>query len=290
VDRRGIYLLVGLSCVIPFIFPLGLPVGGSAAVQSLFDRVEELEPGSIVMISFDYGPSTGPENDPMADMFMRHVLEKGHRLVAIALWPIGGLTEGNEEFMRVTGGWDAESLEFVNFPGRYYGKDAVYMGYKDGALAAMRQMKDQFHAVFPQDYYLREDAASIELTSQVNGYDDLKMCFSVATGTIGEYWANLVNAQYGLPVASGCTAVSAPKYFAYLQAGQMFALLGGLKGAAEYEKLVMDAYPRLAALTEADVYYAAKGWDVQSMVYSIIIVFIILGNIAYITERRKKAA
>jgi hypothetical protein len=290
VDRRWIYLFVGLSCVVPFIFPLGLPVGKSDAVQALFDRVESLEPGEIAMLSFDYGPSTGPENDPMAQMFMRHLLAKGHKLVAIALWPIGGLTEGNEEFLRATGGWDPETLEFVNFPGKYYGTDAVYLGYKDGALAAMRQMNEQLHAVFPQDYYLRAPTDSLPLTQEVRGYGDLAFCFSVSTGIIGEYWANLVNAQYGLPVASGCTAVSAPKYFAYLRAGQMFALLGGLKGAAEYEELVMEAYPHIRELTEAEVYYAAKGWDVQSLVYSIIIVFIILGNIAYLAERRRERA
>lgn len=290
VDRRWIYLLVGLSCIVPYIFPLGLPIGATSAVRALFERVETLEPGSTVMISFDYGPSTGPENDPMAQMFMRHALQKGHKVLAIALWPLGGLTEGNEEFLAATGGWDPETLELRNFPGRYYGVDAVYMGYKDGALPAMRQMHEQFHAVFPTDYYLRAPADSLALTAAVHGYSDIAFCFSVSTGVIGEYWANLVNAQFGLPVASGCTAVSAPKYFAYLRAGQMFALLGGLKGAAEYEELVMNAYPRIRELTEAQVYYAAKGWDVQSLVYSIIIVFIILGNIAYLRERRGKAA
>jgi hypothetical protein len=61
---------------------------------------------------------------------------------------------------------------------------------------------------------------------------------SIATGIIGEWWANLINAQFGLPVAVGCTAVSAPKYYAYLEAGQMLGLIGGLKGASEYERMV----------------------------------------------------
>ena len=96
-----------------------------------------------------------------------------------------------------------------------------------------------------------------------------------------------MNAQYEIPVAVGCTAVSVPRYFAYLKAGQMFALLGGLKGAAEYEKIVTDHYPRVKELTAQDVYYAAKGWDVQSLVYSIIIIFIILGNIAYLSTKKR---
>jgi hypothetical protein len=99
-----------------------------------------------------------------------------------------------------------------------------------------------------------------------------------------------VNAQYGTPVAVGCTAVSATRFFAYLDAGQIYALLGGLKGAAEYEKLVMDRYPAIKAITSAQTYYAAKGWDVQSLVYNLIIVFIVIGNIAYFVARRRGEA
>ena len=285
-DRRWLYLLVGVACIVPFFFPLGLPIPESDAVRALFDRVESLEPGEVVLISFDYGPSTGPENDPMAAALMRHLLVRDIRFITISLFPIGGVTEEAEEFERVTGDFDRETMEFGNWPGKYYGIDAVNLGYKDGALAALRQMNENMHHVFPSDYYLRVPVDSLALTREVRGYGDVAFAVSIATGAIGEFWANLVNAQYGLPVAVGCTAVSAPRYYAYLRAGQMFALLGGLKGAAEYEQMVMRAYPVVAQATLEDSYYAAKGWDVQSLVYSIIIVFIILGNIAYIRARR----
>ena len=75
-DRRYIYLFVGLACLVPIFFPLGLPIGSSEAVRGLFERVESLEPGEVVMVSFDYGPSTGPENDPMAHAIARHCLRK----------------------------------------------------------------------------------------------------------------------------------------------------------------------------------------------------------------------
>jgi hypothetical protein len=285
IDRRILYLLVGLGCVFPLLFPLGLPIGTTDAVEALFRRVEETPPGSVVLISFDYGPSTAPENDPMADALMRHCLARGLRILAIALYPLGGVTELNEEFVRATGGWDAGTGELNAWPGRYYGRDCVNLGYKDGALAALRQMNESIQDVFPIDYY-ETPIDSIPLMQEVRTYADVAFAVSLATGIIGEWWANLVNAQFGLPVACGCTAVSAPKYFAYLKAGQMFALLGGLKGAAEYEQLVDGAYPVVRAMTVADPYYAAKGWDVQSIVYSIIIVFIVIGNVAYFAARR----
>ncbi len=284
-DRRYLYLLVGLGCILPILFPLGLPIGTTQSVRALYDMVESLEPGSVVLISFDYGPSTGPENDPMAAACMRHCLARNIKFVTIALYPLGGVTEMTDEFDKVTGEWDLETMELRRWPGKHYGVDVVNLGYKDGAAAVMRQMAEDIHAVFPTDYY-NTPVDSLPLMTEVRTYDDIAFVLSVATGIIGEYWANLVNAQFGTPVAVGCTAVSAPKYFAYHKAGQMFALLGGLKGAGEYEQLVDDRYPNVGEMTRSDIYYAAKGWDVQSIVYSIIIVFIIVGNIAYFSARR----
>jgi hypothetical protein len=122
----------------------------------------------------------------------------------------------------------------------------------------------------------------------VHGYDDVSFVMSLATGIHGEWWANLVNAQFNTDVAVGCTAVSAPKYFAFYESKQMFALLPGLKGAAEYETLIREGHEVIRNALSADVYSASKGSDVQSVVYSLITLFIIIGNVAYISDLRRK--
>lgn len=287
-DRRWIYLFVGAVAVTFMIVDISLPLRVGDEVHALYDYVEAMEPGEVILVSFDYGPSTGPENDPMACALIRHALARDLRIVALALYPIGGLNEGIQELERCVGPLDPPNglVESEFFPGKIYGVDFVYLGYKDGGLATMRQMNENIHSVFPTDYY-GTPVTEYPLSDEVRGYGDVNFCFSVATGIIGEWWANLVNAQYGLPVAVGCTAVSAPKYFAYYNAGQMFALLGGLKGAAEYEGLVRERSPRLDELTTADVYYAGKGSNVQAFVYTVITIFIILGNVGFLMERRR---
>ncbi|MFH1144372.1 MAG: hypothetical protein V1774_07515, partial [Candidatus Eisenbacteria bacterium] len=126
---------------------------------------------------------------------------------------------------------------------------------------------------------------------RVRNYGDMKLVVSFATGIIGEWWANLINAQFGLPVAVGCTAVSAPKYYAFLQSGQMIGLLGGLKGASEYEWLLMDAYPRTqTTYAKTGLYTAIKGMDVQTIDHTIILVFILLGNLAFLLSRGRARA
>jgi hypothetical protein len=287
VDRRIVYLLIFIGTFLPIVFTIGLPVSITPPVQALFDKIESLQPGDMIMLSFDYGPTTAPENAPMADAVLRHAFLKRLRVIVIALFPIGGVTMAEQELNKV-----AEEFRETHT----YGVDYVNMGYKDGAQAAMKQMGVNFEAVFPMDSrgtsFREIPMFEPYLTSgdSVLSYADMKLVVSFATGIIGEWWANLVNAQFGIPVAVGCTAVSAPKYYAYYKAGQMLGLLGGLKGASEYERLLLKNYgekdPKLVEIyTNPKIYSAIKGMDVQTIDHLIIIIFIVFGNVVYFLSR-----
>ena len=229
-----------------------------------------MAPDDVVLVSFDYGPSTAPENDPMADAVLRHCFSKQLKVVVLALFPIGGVTMADQSLARV----------LRDFPDVQRGVDYVNLGYKSGGQATMKQMGEDIRNVFPNDRY-GTPLGELPLMQQVHNYGDMKLVVSFATGIIGEWWANLINAQFGIPVACGCTAVSAPKYYAYLQSGQMIGLLGGLKGASEYERLLMDAYPRRTPSTSARASTPrSRGWTSRRSIHTIIIVFIILGNVA----------
>ncbi len=277
VDRRIIYLFVAAGTILPIIFVIGLPVSITPPVQMAFNRIEDLKPSDVVLVSYDYGPSSAPENAPMADAALRHCFSKGVKVIVIAFYPLGGLSEAVSSVNRIA----------AEFPNLKYGVDYVNLGYKDGAQAAMRKMSENIHEVFPTDVH-GTPVSQIPMMKNVKTYADIKLCVSLATGIIGEWWANLVNAQFGLPVVVGPTAVSAPKYYAYLEAKQMAGLIGGLKGASEYERLVVDKYPALATVyATPGMYTATKGMDVQSIVHLIMIAFIVFGNVVYFTGRRK---
>jgi hypothetical protein len=273
IDKRWVFVLVAVGALIPIIRPLGLPVTTTPAVEALFEYMESLERGDIVMLSFDYGPSSAPELDPMANAILRHCFTRGLRVVVVALFPLGGDNQAKLALQTVV-------PEFAVVEG----EDYAYLGYKDGGLAVLRGMATDISTVFPVDdrgiaYH------DIPLLQGVRNYDDIEISISLATGIFAEWWAINVNAQYGQPVAVGATAVSAPKYYAYLNAGQMLGLLGGLKGAAEYETLLGDVYPELRDRSVL----AIRGMDVQSIVHLIIIGFIVLGNIVYFFSRSERA-
>jgi hypothetical protein len=276
-DRRIVYLLIAIGTLVPVLMPIGFKVSTTAPVEALFHKIESLGPDDVVMISFDYGPTTAPENTPMAEAALRHCFSRNVKVIVIALFPIGGITMAGEALNTVT----------PEFPDLRSGEDYVLLGYKDGAQAAMKQMGVAIANVFPRDQS-GTPLEEIPLMQRVANYDDIDLVISYATGIIGEYWANLVNAQFGVPVVVGCTAVSAPKYYAFYDSGQMLGLLGGLKGASEYEHLIISRYPKLRPhYNRVGVYTAMKGMDAQTVDHAIIMVFILFGNIVYFLIRRR---
>jgi hypothetical protein len=111
----------------------------------------------------------------------------------------------------------------------------------------------------------------------VRNYSDMKFIYVVADNGIVDYWISIVQAQYRIRVGCGVTSVMAPKLYAYVGSGQMTGLLGGMKGAAEYEQMV--GKPALAV----------TGMGIQSLVHLLIIALIILGNLGFIMDRRQGA-
>ena len=94
--------------------------------------------------------------------------------------------------------------------------------------------------------------------------------------------------------------------YPYLQTGQLTGMLAGLKGAAEYEKLVevfalkKREFSRELlkdpeydnAITNPDIPYKFKqariGMNAQSVAHIMIIVFILIGNIGYFITKYKE--
>lgn len=279
-DRRWIFLFVLVSVATPIILPIGLPVSTTDATRRLFEYVEALKPGDTIWISFDYGPSSAPENDPMAEAVLRQCFLKKVKVVALALYPLGGLGLANTAVAKVT----------AEFPDLKYGEDYVNLGYKDGAAAVMRRLGEDIAGAFPTDVK-GTPLSRIPMLKGVHDIRHVSLVFSVATGVIGEWWVTQVHSQIGTPVAVGPTAVSAPKYYAYLNAGQMVGMLSGMKGAAEYERLLRDRYPEMARFYKATrTFTATKGMDGQTVIHTVIIVLLILGNLAFLVTRRARQA
>src|SRR2546428_564641 len=243
-DRRWIFVIMGLLVLIPLLFPLALPLYVSPPVQGFHDAIAKVKDGSTVLVSCDYDPGAKPELVPMTRTALRQLFAKNCKVVVTVLWDGGpGLVDG---VLREVA---------AEFPTKKYGVDYVNLGYKEGREAVMVLMGQGVANAFPRDYS-GLDTRSLPIMRRVRDYTSFPLLVSISAGYPGtKEWVQQVQARFHLPMVSGCTAVSAPEYCPYLQSGQLVGLLGGMAGAAEYEK------------AQEEKGTATRGMDAQSMAH-----------------------
>ncbi|HUV87305.1 MAG TPA: hypothetical protein VMX79_09345 [bacterium] len=263
IDRRIIFLVIAVSVVVPLLVPLGMRVKVTSQTKIVYEEVEKLPAGSNVLVAFDYDPAAAPEVHPMALAFLHHCFAKKHKVIIMALWPQGAqlAVSAMGEIMQE---FDLE-----------YGRDYVNLGYKPGGDIVIKSLGASFPKVFPRDM-AGASTADLPIMAEVRNLKDIDLIMALSAGDPGiPAWVRVANALYQRRVAGGCTAVSAPQFFPYLQTGQLIGLLGGLKGAAEYETVTAYAGK------------ASSRMDAQSIAHVVIILFILFANISYFILRKQ---
>ncbi len=263
-DRRWIFLIMGLLVLGPLLRPLSLPLSVTPPVQGFVNAVDHVPQGSTILMSCDYDPASIPEMVPMTRTAFRHLLSRHCKVVVTVLWPGGpGLV-------------DSILTEVAHeFPGTTYGKDWVNLGYKSGNEAVMVLMGQGIKNAFPRDYRGRP-VGSLPLMSEVRDYTTFPLLVNISAGYPGtKEWVQQVQGRFHLPMVAGVTAVSAPEYYPYLQSGQLRGMLGGMAGAAEYEK------------ARGEKGTATRGMDAQSLGHIFVAFCIVMGNVVQIALRRR---
>lgn len=266
-ERRIIFLLLVLAVAIPIIFPFSLKTHSTPLTEKAFNLIESTPAGSPVIISFDYDPSTVTELQPMAIAIIEHAWRKNHRIIAMAMWPQGSQM-AYMAFSEVQKKFSEEKV---------YGVDYVNLGYKPGGMVIIQTMGRNLKTVFPKDTAMN-DYDSIPLLKNIKTIKDIKYVVSLSAGDPGlRDWIMTANGKFGIPVAGGTTAVSAPGFLPYVNdQNQLSGLLGGLKAAAEYELLL--GYEGTAS----------RGMNPQSIAHLLILALIVAGNIRVWRNRRKE--
>ncbi len=267
IDSRIVYALVFLATAIPLIMNIRIPMPVSPEVKSAFQAMDRLKPGDVILISTDYGPSSAPETQPMLEAILTHAFKKDLKVLLMTHWRFEGLIMGIQ-------GLDKIAKKF----GKEYGKDYLVLGYRPGVTAVMIGMSKDFRNIFSTDnegkpldsYPMYKEIAGDD---GILNYKDIKLLVGLEAGDAGNFWIMIVNARYGVPMIMGTTAVITPEYFTFYQSRQIEGLLGGLKGAADYEALLGISG------------FASRGMVSQFAVHVLIILLIFLGNLSDIARR-----
>jgi hypothetical protein len=265
IDRRWIFLAILLSVVIPMLLKLSIPTRPSPIVDAIFDKIESLPPGSKVLVSLDFAPSTIPENLPMSQAVVRHLLTRNQRVYLMTLW-----ATGPDMITRAT---DVIAAEF---PEKVYGTDFVNLGYKAGNQGVINSISANFKTLFTGDE-AGTPIDQIPMTQEINTSGDFDLIISIASGFPGlKEWIQFAGDRVNVPVAGGVTAVEAPLLYPYYPR-QLLGLMGGLQGAAEYEAALVGKYPHFRETSEE----AIKKMGPQTVAHLLILALIVLGNVAY---------
>ena len=263
IDRRYIFILVALTVIIPLLKPIGMPIFVTDEVKSVYDYIEKIPPGSAIIVAMDYDPAALAELYPMTIAVLRHAYSRKIKVLGMTLW-ITGATLGDKAMREAAEGIAAKA-----------GEDYVYLGYAPVPANVIMRMGEDISAIFPKDYGgtpLKE----IPAMKGIKNYKDIELIIDLAAGATPESWITFAGTTYNQTIAVGCTAVSAAGYYPYLNSGQIIGLMGGMKGAAEYEKLIEKSGT------------ATAGMDSQSIAHIVIILLIIIANISYFAIKGRK--
>jgi len=275
-DRRIIFLIVGLSVLIPLLKPewVNLPIRPRPESQIVFNEIDALNENDKVLLSFEYGPSTKPEIHPMSIAIIKHLFASNIKVYAFALWPDGNFMS-TEAFSEVS-----------NDFGKIYGVDFVNLGYKPGGEAVVKGIAADIRALYTVDLN-GKPINDIPMMKDVFNIEDFDFVFSLSAGFPGSAeWVQYACDPKNIPLSTGCTSIQVTDILPYVENGQIRGILAGMPGAAEYESLVdkkLDVMNISIKPGQATGMMAA-----QSIAHLVIVMFIIFGNITYYITRNKK--
>ncbi len=270
-DRRWLFIVIALAVAVPLVFPFSMEIKVSDHVRTVYEALEEIPEGSTVLCSFEYGPSTMPEVHPMSRAVLDYFMQKNCKVIVMALWP-DGLFMSRDILDEVC----EQKYD------REYGVDYINLGYKAGNEVVIKSVVESFFTTYPVDTR-GGSLSSYPIMHGIENLANIDFIFSFSAGYPGTIeWVQYAADTLNKPMSTGCTAVQVTEVVPFVQSGQCSGILGGLSGAAEFESLLMEnGY--LAELGAGN-----RGMAAQSVAHLVMVLFIIIGNVAYYLVRRSQ--
>jgi hypothetical protein len=277
-DRRWIFLMMAFAVGIPVLTRATFPEAPTAPTRAVFNAVEALPEGSLILLAFDYDPGSAPELQPMATAFARHCCLKQHKMIFLTLWPTG--TPMVDQTIR-----NVIEGEFAD-RGLKYGTDYVNLGYRPGNEVAIKSLASEMRKLYATD----ANGTSLDdlpLTKPIKNVLDTQLVLNVSAGYPGaKEWVQYAGTLGKMPLGVGVTGVQAPQMYPYYP-DQVLGMLAALKGAAEYEAALGDKYEQYRDPIRNS---AIRRMGPQLFAHLLMVGLIVLGNVVHFANRRRGVA
>lgn len=277
-DRRWVFLLMLLAVAVPILAGFRVREYPTDLVRRTFEAIDRLPQGSKVLLSWDFDPASAGELEPMATAFTRHCCEKQHKMVFMALWPVGPQMADDT----------IEKVIRADYPHLVYGADYVNLGFKPGNEGVIKVIVTDLRQLYTTDAK-GTNVDKIPVLRGVKTVRDFDLVINVSAGYPGiKEWVQYAATPYGKEVTllTGTTGVTAPQMYPYIPE-QLRGMLGAIKGAAEYEMLVKEAYPPRSEGQGKKYEEGLRRMGPQLVAHVLMIVLIVAGNAIYFAGRRR---
>lgn len=269
-DPRFVFLGMAVAIIVPMLVPIDFGFRIDERVQALYDEVESVPDGSTVLLSADFDPGSRPELEPFMRANLHHLFRKDIKVVMVTLWETGP---------PLVGPLLEEVAEYHDLE---YGTDYAFLGFKPGYELAIKGIGANIPKNFPVDAQ-GTPVNDLPIMQGKRQAKDFPLLVLISAGFPGtrEYVLQ-IQGQYSLDMVTACTAVSAPDYVPFYKGNQLQGLVGGMPGAAQYERLVFPDGP-----PEGVTLLATPAVNVLNLGHIYIIVLIVLGNVAWALTRQR---
>jgi hypothetical protein len=273
-DRRVIY---GILCVVAVASFILKPIRISSvnpATKAVFDEVERCPDDKVIVLDSSWDMGSQSENRPQFLALVEHMFRRNIKFVVTALGSTPFAPEIAQKYLD----------ELASKYHKQYGVDYVNLGYKTAGGGGVVGVSGGFlldafakdiHAIYPTDFR-KTPISKLPLMQRVKSIEQVHLVV-VVTYEPGIEWISFIRGQFGTPVVFSCMSIVVPLYAIYYDSNQLAGIIGGTRGAAEYERLL-------------ELETAGEGTRLmtpQSLVHLLIIFFIILGNVGYLFGSRR---
>lgn len=280
-DRRVIFLLVLIALSVPLLYRYTIKPARMKSAEKLFNIVQEMskEDGKVAFVAFDFGPNTKAENAAQAQVVLEHLMRKRIPVILFSQYALA------DPFLRAIPETVKELLERESPDQKWeYGTDWVNLGYRPGSSLIIQSIPKSTNLAetFVVDAF-SSPLRDFPIFSQPITLKNIALLFQVTglVGTFDNYVQFFQMTDYRPQFGHGCTSITIPEAYIYLDSGQLNGLLEGIAGAAWYSELMSREHPQRI---EDDALLINTGLGIAHL---LLIGLIIVGNISGFILKRQ---
>ncbi len=227
IDRRWMYALLFATTLAPLVFRWRLPLYVTEDARDLYQVVQALPRGRIVVLSCNWEAGTKAESRPQTVALARHLLRRHIPFALLSFAPTSPqLAEDAIE-------------QAAREEGRgVYGVDWCNWGYRVGITPWLQALARNIPSTVATDWKGRRLGELPMMRGVQTFHDNVSLLIDITGSSTIHEWITMVHAPTGVPIGFACTAVMAPEAYPYLDSRQLVGMLTGMRGAAEYEQLI----------------------------------------------------